>query len=166
MTQMTKIEYLTYHDGVQLTGTVPFPSFNGVSRTLINNIIEQYGYDYWGWYIDKDDPETIKAEWSRTIDSMDAWLKFVTPELEALSSALAADSTVESTSQTKFNDTPDTVGDYATDEHTSTISTSKTSGKLGTVEKANLASYNRLMHDLSRRFAKAFILPRGVVEDE
>lgn len=163
---MTKIEYLTYHDGVQLTGTVPFPSFNGVSRTLINNIIEQYGYDYWGWYIDKDDPETIKAEWSRTIDSMDAWLKFVTPELEALSSALAADSTVESTSQTKFNDTPDTVGDYATDEHTSTISTSKTSGKLGTVEKANLASYNRLMHDLSRRFAKAFILPRGVVEDE
>lgn len=163
---MTKIKYLTYHDGVQLTGTVPFPSFNGVSRTLINNIIEQYGYDYWGWYIDKDDPELIKAEWSRTIDSMDAWFKFVTPELEALSSALASDATAESTSQTKFNDTPDTVGDYTADEHTSTISTSKTSGKLGAIEKANMASYNRLMHDLSRRFAKAFILPRGVVDDE
>ena len=163
---MTKIKYLTYHDGVQLTGTVPFASFNGVSRDLINNIIEQYGYDYWGWYIDKDDPEMIKAEWSRTIDSMDAWFKFVTPELEALSSALASDATTESTSQTKFNDTPDTVGDYTTDEHTSTISTSKTSGKLGAMEKANMASYKRLMHDLSRRFAKSFILPRGVVEDE
>lgn len=162
----TKIKYLTYYDGVNLSGITPFPSFNGVSRDLINNIILQYGYDYWGWYIDKDDPELIKAEWSRTIDSMDAWFKFVTPELEALSSALATDSTVESTSQTKFNDTPDTVGDYTVDEHTSTISTSKTSGKLGTVEKANLASYNRLMHDLSRRFAKAFILPRGCVEDE
>ena len=163
---MTKIKYLTYHDGVQLTGTTPFQSFTGVSRTLINNIIEQYGYDYWGWYVDKDDPEMIKAEWNRTIDSMDAWFKFVTPELEALSSALASDATTESTSQTKFNDTPDTVGDYTTDEHTSTISTSKTSGKLGAIEKANLASYNRLMHDLSRRFAKAFILPRGCVEDE
>ena len=53
---MTKIKYLTYHDGVQLTGTVPFASFSGVSRDLINNIIEQYGYDYWGWYVDKDDP--------------------------------------------------------------------------------------------------------------
>ena len=163
---MYKIKYLTYHDGVQLTGTVPFASFNGVSRTLINNIIEQYGYDYWGWYVDKDDPEMIKAEWNRTIDSMDAWFKFVSPELEALSSALASDATTESTSQTKFNDTPDTVGDYTADEHTSTISTSKTSGKLGAIEKANLASYNRLMHDLSRRFAKAFILPRGVVDDE
>ena len=163
---MTKIKYLTYHDGVQLSGTTPFQSFTGVSRTLIDNIIEQYGYDYWGWYVDKDDPEMIKAEWSRTIDSMDAWFKFVTPELEALSSALASDATTESTSQTKFNDTPDTVGDYTTDEHTSTISTSKTSGKLGAIEKANLASYNRLMHDLSRRFAKAFILPRGCVEDE
>ena len=97
---------------------------------------------------------------------MDAWFKFVTPELEALSSALASDATAEQTSQTKFNDTPDTVGDYTADEHTSTISTSRTSGKLGAIEKANLASYNRLMHDLSRRFAKAFILPRGVVEDE
>ena len=163
---MTKIKYLTYHDGVQLTGTVPFASFNGVSRDLINNIIEQYGYDYWGWYIDKDDPEMIKAEWNRTMDSMDAWFKFVTPELEALSSALSSDATAEQTSQTKFNDTPDTVGDYTTDEHTSTISTSRTSGKLGAIEKANLASYNRLMHDLSRRFAKAFLLPRGVVEDE
>lgn len=163
---MTKIKYLTYHDGVRLSGTVPFASFNGVSRDLINGIIEQYGYDYWGWYIDKDDPETIKAEWSRTMDSMDAWFKFATPELEALSSALASDAAAESTSQTKFNDTPDTVGDYAADEHTSTISTSRTSGKLGAMEKANLASYNRLMHDLSRRFAKAFILPRGVVDDE
>ena len=163
---MTKIKYLTYHDGVQLTGTTPFQSFTGVSRDLVNNIIEQYGYDYWGWYVDNDDPEIIKAEWNMTIDSMDAWFKFVTPELEALSSALASDATTESTSQTKFNDTPDTVGDYTTDEHTSTISTSKTSGKLGAIEKANLASYNRLMHDLSRRFAKAFILPRGCVEDE
>ena len=95
---MTKIKYLTYHDGVQLTGTVPFASFNGVSRTLINNIIEQYGYDYWGWYIDKDDPEMIKAEWNRTMDSMDAWFKFVTPELEALSEALSSYATAEQTS--------------------------------------------------------------------
>lgn len=161
-----KIEYLTYYDGVELSGTTPFPSYSGVSRTLVNLIIQQYGHDYWGWYVASDDEEAIKAEWSRTMDSMDAWLKFATPELEALSEALSTDSTTESTSQTKFNDTPDTVGDYTADEHTSTISTSKTSGKLGTIEKANLASFNRLMGDMAKRFAKAFILPRGVVEDE
>ena len=162
---MEKMIYRNYDDCAELLGTIPFSGLSGFTKKLIDSIIESYQWDYWLWTKEQD-IEKDRVEWQHKIAKMTGWLKSKGMELESLMSALETDDTVKQISQTKFNDTPDTVGDYTTDEHTSTISTSTNSGKLGTIEKANLASYNRLMHDLSRRFAKAFILPRGVVEDE
>ena len=65
--------------------------------------------------------------------------------------------------KTKFNDTPDTVGDYATDEHTSTISTSEQTGVLSSGEKANLAGLYGIMQDVATDIKRKFIIPEEFI---
>ena len=162
---MKAIIYRTYEDCAELLGTIPFSGLSGFTKKLIDEIIYAYQYDYWLWT--KEQPiEKDRAEWQHKISKMTSWLKSKGMELESLMSALETDDTVKQISQTKFNDTPDTVGDYTTDEHTSTISTSTNSGKLGTIEKVNLSSYNRLFDKLKNEFVKTFIIQEGSLEDE
>lgn len=162
---MEKMIYRNYDDCAQLLGTIPFSGLSGFTKKLIDGIINSCESDFWMWT--KEQPiEKDRAEWQHKIAKMTGWLKSRGMELESLMSALETDDTAKQISQTKFNDTPDTIGDYAVDEHTSTISTSTSSGKLGTVEKVNLSSCNRLFDKLKNEFIKAFLIQEGSLEDE
>ena len=162
---MKAMIYRTYDDCAELIGTIPFSGLSGFTKKLIDEIINSCECDYWLWT--KEQPiEKDRIEWQHKIAKMTGWLKSKGMELESLMSALETDDTTKQISQTKFNDTPDTAGDYTADEHTSTISTSTNSGKLGTIEKVNLSSYNRLFDKLKLEFIKAFIMQEGSLEDE
>ena len=164
---MKAIIYRTYEDCLVLFKDQPFVGLTGFTKKLADNIVETYKFDYWLWdEVEEAGLDKSKATWQRKISKMDGWLKSKGMELESLMSALETDDTVKQIAQTKFNATPDTVGDYTTDEHTSTISTSTNSGKLGTIEKVNLSSYNRLFDKLKNEFVKTFIIQEGSLEDE
>ena len=122
---MKAIIYRTYEDCLVLFKDEPFVGLTGFTKKLADNIVETYKFDYWLWdEVEEAGLDKSKATWQRKISKMDGWLKSKGMELESLMSALETDDTVKQISQTKFNDTPDTIGDYTVDEHTSTISTS------------------------------------------
>ena len=107
---MEKMIYRNYDDCAELLGTIPFSGLSGFTKKLIDSIIESYQWDYWLWT--KEQPiEKDRAEWQHKISKMTGWLKSKGMELESLMEALQTDEITKQISQTKFNDTPDTVGD-------------------------------------------------------
>ena len=147
--------YWTLNELATKTNKKPFGAVSGAMLTIGENVMAGCGDDYW-LITDTDDESAVEAAWESKIKKIDAYASgisdMVNKRIQAANEAAAA--RIET--KTKFNDTPDTVGDYATDEHTSTISTS--SG-----EKANLAGLYGIMQDVATDIKRKFIIPEEFI---
>lgn len=154
--------YWTLNELATKTNKKPFDAVSGAMRTIGENVMAGCGDDYW-LITETDDEAAVEAAWESRIKKIDAYAlgisDMVNKRIQAAEEAAAA--RIET--KTKFNDTPDTVGDYAADEHTSTISTSEQSGVLSSGEKANLAGLYGIMQDVEKDIKRKFIIPEEFI---
>ena len=154
--------YWTLNELAAKTNKKPFGGVSGAMLTIGENVMAGCGDDYW-LITDTDDEAAVEAAWESKIKKIDAYASgisdMVNKRIQAANEAAAA--RIET--KTKFNDTPDTVGDYATDEHTSTISTSEQTGFLSSGEKANLAGLYGIMQDVATDIQRKFIIPEEFI---
>lgn len=136
----------------------PFESLGEWMKRIGDSVTTQCFTDYW-LETETDDNAAVGKAWSARINEIKAYCKLIEPLVEARLNAANEAAAARIETKTKFNDTPDTVGDYATDEHTSTISTSEQTGVLSSGEKANLSGLYGIMQDVATDIKRKFIIP-------
>lgn len=140
----------------------PFVNMGEWMKKIGDSVTAQCLNDYW-LITDTNDDAAVGRAWSERINEIRAYCELIEPLVEARLSAAEEAAAARIETKTKFNDTPDTVGDYATDEHTSTISTSEQTGVLSSGEKANLAGLYGIMQDVASDIKRKFIIPEEFI---
>lgn len=136
----------------------PFESMGEWMKRIGDSVTTQCFNDYW-LTTETDDDAAVGKAWSARINEIKAYCKLIEPLVEARLNAANEAAAARIETKTKFNDTPDTVGDYAADEHTSTISTSEQTGVLSSGEKANLSGLYGIMQDVASDIKRKFVIP-------
>ena len=151
--------YWTYNelnDKFHIPG--PFESLGVWMKKIGDSVTTQCYNDYW-LVTNTDDNAAVGRAWSERINEIRAYCELIEPMVEARLNAAKNAVAASVTTQTKFNDTPDTVGDYTTDEHTSTISTAEQTAKLSSGEQADLAGLYGIMQSVASDIKRKFIIP-------
>ena len=140
----------------------PFANMGEWMKKIGDSVTVQCFNDYW-LTTETDDNAAVGRAWSERINEIKAYCELIEPMVEARLSA-AKNAVADSvTTQTKFNDTPDTVGDYTTNEHTSTISTAEQTAKLSSGEQADLAGLYNIMQAVASDIKRKFIIPEEFI---
>ena len=163
---MEKVIYWTYSElnsKFHLPG--PFESFGEWMKKIGDSVTAQCLNDYW-LTTDTEDSAIVGRAWSDRISEIKAYCQLIEPMVEMRLSAAKNAVSASITTKTKFNDTPDTVGDYAADEHTSTITTAEQTGKLSSGEQADLAGLYGIMQSVASDIKRKFIIQEGSLENE
>ena len=151
--------YWTYKELSEKFGIpIIFDNMGKWMQKIGQSVIAQCRNDYW-LESDAVGDQAVQIAWQEKIDEIKAYCELIQPLVDARLNAADAAVAASITTQTKFNDTPDTVGDYTIDEHTSTISTSEQTGVLSSGEKANLAGLYGIMQDVATDIKRKFVIP-------
>lgn len=140
----------------------PFANMGEWMKKIGDSVTVQCFNDYW-LTTETDDNAAVGRAWSERINEIKAYCELIEPMVEARLSAAKNAVAASVTTQTKFNDTPDTVGDYTTDEHTSTISTAEQTAKLSSGEQADLAGLYNIMQAVASDIKRKFIIPEEFI---
>ena len=163
---MEKVIYWTYSElnsKFHIPG--PFESFGEWMKKIGDSVTTQCFNDYW-LTTDTEDSAAVGRAWSERINEIKAYCQLIEPMVEMRLSAAKNAAAASITTKTKFNDTPDTVGDYTVDEHTSTITTAEQTGKLSSGEQADLAGLYSIMQSVASDIKRKFIIQEGSLENE
>ena len=140
----------------------PFANMGEWMKKIGDSVTTQCYNDYW-LVTNTDDNAAVGRAWSERINEIRAYCELIEPMVEARLNAAKNAVAASVTTQTKFNDTPDTVGDYTTDEHTSTISTAEQTAKLSSGEQADLAGLYGIMQSVASDIKRKFIIPEEFI---
>lgn len=155
--------YWTYKELSEAYG-IPtiFDNMGKWMKDIGHSVIAQCKNDYW-LETETDGTQAVQIAWSEKQDEIRAYCELIEPLVDARLNAAEEAAAGRIETKTKFNDTPDTVGDYTTDEHTSTISTSEQTGVLSSGEKANLSGLYGIMQDVASDIKRKFIIPEEFI---
>ena len=140
----------------------PFANMGEWMKKIGDSVTVQCFNDYW-LTTETDDNAAVGRAWSERINEIKAYCELIEPMVEARLSAAKNAVAASVKTQTKFNDTPDTVGDYTTNEHTSTISTAEQTAKLSSGEQADLAGLYNIMQAVASDIKRKFIIPEEFI---
>ena len=105
---------------------------------------------------DEADDDAVKALWQRKIDQINGYCQMIGPSVEARLSAASNPKAGGAKTKTKFNDAPDTAGDWSSDEHMSTVTTAESTADLSSKEEDEIGKVYGIMSvvadDIMRRF--------------
>lgn len=140
----------------------PFANMGEWMKKIGDSVTVQCFNDYW-LTTETDDNAAVGKAWSARIDEIKAYCELIEPMVTARLNAAKSAVAASVKTKTKFNDTPDTVGDYAADEHTSTISTAEQTAELSSGEQANLAGLYGIMQSVASDIKRKFIIPEEFI---
>lgn len=125
-----------------------YPALVAVPLRLINHF-NRYYYAQAKWSFMSITDETF---FTRSYNRLKNWLLEQAEEYEKKAELSALQTGPSSENIIRYNDTPETSGDYTTVEHTTNITNSKTSNDYGDREKLQVyADWERKMIDAFRR---------------
>lgn len=163
---MKKMIYWTYSElNSKYAIPGPFANMGEWMKKIGDSVTVQCFNDYW-LTTETDDGAVVGKAWSERINEIKAYCQLIEPMVEMRLNAAKNAVAASIKTQTKFNDTPDTVGDYTVDEHTSTITTAEQTGNLSSGEQADLAGLYGIMQSVASDIKRKFIIQEESLEDE
>ena len=155
--------YWTYKELSEAYG-IPtiFNNMGEWMKKIGQSVIAQCRSDYW-LETETDSTQAVQIAWSEKMDEIRAYCELIEPMVTARLNAAKSAVAASVKTKTKFNDTPDTVGDYTTDEHTSTISTAEQTAELSSGEQANLSRLYDIMQAVASDIKRKFIIPEEFI---
>lgn len=106
----------------------------------------------------EEEDDFTKAEQNNLFNEIDGWLRDEEADYNARSEAIASMSAGSSKTISRFNDTPQSAGNYDTKPYSSTVTTSESSGELSSESKL------RLIRSVARE-ARAEFMRRFVIHE-
>lgn len=150
------MKFYDYHELAQLTGLEPFSGLGEWMTKIANAVVLMSEEDFWLCVWNEADDETVKALWKRKINQIDGYCKMIGPSVEARLKAASESKAGAARTKTKFNDAPDTAGDWSSDEHMSTVTSAESSSDLSSMEEDELGKVYGIMmgiaDDIMRKF--------------
>lgn len=155
--------YWTYKELSETYGIpIIFDGMGEWMKKIGHSVIAQCKADYW-LMTETDSTQAVQIAWSEKIDEIKAYCELIEPMVTARLNAAKSAAAASVKTKTKFNDTPDTVGDYTADEHTSTISTAEQTAELSSGEQADLAGLYGIMQSVASDIKRKFIIPEEFI---
>ena len=121
-------------------------SYYSAFTALIDKIKGLYG-EWFALSLLNSDPDHVKFWAIKTCDEMTAWFDIYAKNYQQLFEVLF-DRNVKNVS--RFNDTPESKGDYSSLEHTTTITSNET------IQNDPISDFNRLKESYEIKLANAF----------
>ena len=163
---MKKMIYWTYNElNSKYAIPGPFANMGEWMKKIGDSVTVQCFNDYW-LITETDDGAVVGKAWSERINEIRAYCELIEPMVEMRLNAAKNAVAASVKTQTKFHDTPDTVGDYTVDEHPSTITTAEQTGKLSSGEQADLSGLYGIMQSVASDIKRKFIIQEESLEDE
>lgn len=155
--------YWTYKELSEAYG-IPtiFNNMGEWMKKIGQSVIAQCRSDYW-LETETDSTQAVQIAWSEKMDEIRAYCELIEPMVTARLNAAKSAVAASVKTKTKFNDTPDTVGDYTADEHTSTISTAEQTAELSSGDQANLSRLYDIMQAVASDIKRKFIIPEEFI---
>lgn len=157
-----------------------FTDTNDVVNVLMNIVYDRHARDYIAWHgeeYDYSDPAHEEA--LMTIQALDKLINVINltapkymvllKQFKKYSADPAAPIKSETSGETKFNDTPQNIGEYGDDDHTTNISNSKSESKVDTgsiMERLSsmYKDFKSIILEWSNEFNKCFIKEEQICE--
>lgn len=150
------MRFYDYREIAKLTGLEPFTGLGEWMTKIANSVVLMSQKDFWLCVPDEADDDAVKALWQRKIDQINGYCQMIGPSVEARLSAASAPKAGGAKTKTKFNDAPDTAGDWSSDEHMSTVTTAESTAELSSAEEDAIGKIYGIMSvvadDIMRRF--------------
>lgn len=155
--------YWTYKELSEKFG-IPtiFDTMGEWMKKIGQSVIAQCKSDCW-LETETDSTQAVQKAWSDKMGEIRAYCELIEPMVTARLNAAKSAVAASVKTKTKFNDTPDTVGDYAADEHTSSISTAEQTAELSSGEQANLSRLYDIMQAVASDIKRKFIIPEEFI---
>ena len=128
-----------------------------------SRFIDEYVKEIQDCAIVLEEPETTdeldELNKKRLYKDITEWLHDEEPVYNAKCEIIEEMSAGEAKTESRFNDTPQSQGNYSAETYTSTITTSKTSGTISSAEKKKLLENVRM--GAVREFSRRFVIYEG-----
>ena len=155
-----------------------FTDINDIVNILMNIVYDRHAKDYIAWHNEIYDDPTHEEALMRiqALDKLIDVINLTAPKYIVLlkqfkkySADPTAPITSETSGETKFNDTPQNIGDYGDDDHTTNISNSKSESKVDTgsiMERLSsmYKDFKSIILEWSNEFNKCFIKEEQICE--
>lgn len=152
------MKFYDYKQITDLTGVEPFSDLGEWMKKITDSVVMMSLHDYWLWVRDEADDDEVKARWNRKILQMDGYCCTIGPSVEARLNAAANPTAGGAKTKTKFNDAPDTAGDWSSDEHMSTVTTAESTAELSTAEKDEIGKVYGIMSAVADDIMRKFVI--------
>lgn len=150
--------FYNYKEITDLTGVHPFSDLGEWMKKITDSVVMMSLYDYWLCVPDEADDDEVKARWKRKILQMDGYCCTIGPSVEARLNAAANPKAGVAKTKTKFNDAPDTAGDWSSDEHMSTVTSAESTAELSSAEEDEIGKIYGIMSAVADDIMRKFVI--------
>ena len=152
------MKFYDYRELIILTGLKPFSDLGEWMKKITDNVVLMSQEEFWLCAPDESDDDTVKALWERKINQINGYCHTIGPSVEARLKAASDPKAGGARTKTKFNDAPDTAGDWSSDEHMSTVTSAESTTELSSAEEDNIGKIYGIMTAVADDIMRKFVI--------
>ena len=152
------MKFYDYRELTDLAEAEPFTELGEWMKKITDNVVLMSSQDYWLCVPDETDDDTVKALWNLKIDQINGYCQTIGPSVEARLNAASTPKAGTASTKTKFNDAPDTAGDWSSDEHMSTVTSSESTAELSSAEEDEIGKIYGIMNSVADDIMRKFVI--------
>jgi len=152
------MKFYNYVELTTLTGLSPFSGLGEWMKKITDNVVSMSQVDYWLWAPDEADDLAVLALWRRKVTQINGYCQTIGPSVEARLNAASNPKAGGAKTKTKFNDAPDTAGDWSSDEHMSTVTTAESTAELSSAEEDEIGKVYGIMASVADDIMRKFVI--------
>lgn len=152
------MKFYDYRELTELAEAEPFSNLGEWMKKITDSVVLMSSQDYWLCVPDDADDYTVKALWNHKIDQINGYCQTIGPSVEARLKAASEPKAGGAKTKTKFNDAPDTAGDWSSDEHMSTVTTAESTTELSSAEEDEIGKVYGIMSAVADDIMRKFVI--------
>lgn len=152
------MKFYNYGELISLAGAEPFTGLGEWMTKITKSVVSMSQGDYWLWAPDEADDYAVIALWRHKITKINGYCQTIGPSVEARLNAASNPKAGGAKTKTKFNDAPDTAGDWSSDEHMSTVTTAESTAELSSAEEDEIGKVYGIMSAVADDIMRKFVI--------
>lgn len=152
------MKFYDYRELTLLTGNFPFSDLGEWMKKITDNVVSMSQEDFWLCVPDEADDDAVRALWARKVNQINGYCRTIGPSVEARLKAASDPKAGGARTKTKFNDAPDTAGDWSSDEHMSTVTSAESTAELSSAEEDEIGKVYGIMNSVADDIMRKFVI--------
>lgn len=152
------MKFYNYVELRAFTGIFPFSDLGEWMKKITDNVVAMSQEDYWLCVPDEADNNAVRELWNSKVTQINGYCRTIGPSVEARLNAASNPKAGVAKTKTKFNDAPDTAGDWSSDEHMSTVTTAESTAELSSAEEDEIGKVYGIMSAVADDIMRKFVI--------